>query len=261
MGIGALLLFGCFLLAQYRPRSEIVAVAALGTFLFLSLYPAYIAHRTEMRTAIWRQESMGVRAQAVRRFQQSWSWFDVTNVEHLRAVEERLNQNGLLGAARRRVESGQVQMAAGETIGEAFLALIPRIIWPDKPGFGGSRDLVSRFTGTRFAEGTSVGFTLAMEFYVNFDTWGVVLGFGMCGALLAFFDVRAGRRLVEGNFEGTLLYWVAGQTLVNVGGNLAAIPPGMVGAALLTLAVTRVGLPALGLDPRPLGPRPLPARV
>ncbi len=47
---------------------------------------------------------------------------------------------------------------------------IPRALWPNKPVVGGSGDLVSTYTGIRFADGTSVGIGQVLESFVNFGT-------------------------------------------------------------------------------------------
>lgn len=258
-GITALCTFGCLLLANYRPRLVVLGLALIGGYLFLSLYPAYLASRTRIREAVWGEQSYEVRvATTMENLQSKWEWFNPVDEEHLAAIEQRLNQNSLVGIARRRIERGVVPLARGETVVDAFLSLIPRAIWPDKPAFAGSRGLVTRYTGIRFGETTSVGIGFVMEFYVNFGESGVVLGFFGIGMLLAFADLSAGRCLMRGQFEGCLLYWAAGQTLLLVGGTLAEVPAAALGAILLCLGITRVVLPGVGADPRAM---PLPRLV
>src|SRR5205814_7729697 len=100
---------------------------------------------------------------------------------HRGAIDRRLNQNFLVGAAAASLESGQVEYASGATLGNMIVALIPRAIWPDKPAVGGGGSVVADFTGIEFAEGTSVGAGQVLEFYVNFGTWGVIGGFLLLG--------------------------------------------------------------------------------
>ena len=93
---------------------------------------------------------------------------------------------------RRRTEE---MFARGETIWHAIIAPVPRALWPNKPIVAGSGDLVSRYTGIMFAEGTSVGIGPVMEMYVNFGSAGVFVGFIVIGLFLGYIDFRAGESL------------------------------------------------------------------
>ena len=74
-------------------------------------------------------------------------WFASTNVEDLSALYLRLNQNYFVGLAARRIQEDQVGYLYGRTIWEGVEALVPRVLWPDKPVFGGSGDIVADMTG------------------------------------------------------------------------------------------------------------------
>ena len=93
-------------------------------------------------------------------------------------------------------EDGWAAFAYGATVPP--WALIPRAVWPDKPDVAGSGDIVSEFTGIRFAEGTSVGVGQVMEFYVNFGIPGVLIGFFGLGYLLMWLDQGIMRSLLRG---------------------------------------------------------------
>ena len=99
---------------------------------------------------------------------------------HLFALDQRLNQNYLVGMGVMRHREGEAELLYGATV--PFWALIPRAIWPDKPAVGGGGDLVSQFTGIKFAEGTSVGVGQVLEFYMNFGMPGVLCW--VCGSRL-----------------------------------------------------------------------------
>jgi hypothetical protein len=98
--------------------------------------------------------------------------------------------------------------------------MLPRVLWPEKPVFAGSGDLVSRYTGRRFAEGTSVGVGQVLESYINFGTVGVVLGFLLLGAILTNVHVIARRRLLAGDQQSFVLWFVVGTAMLRPGGSL-----------------------------------------
>src|SRR5262249_2584933 len=149
-------------------------------------------------------------------------------------------QNLMIGKAVRRTSGGIVAFAEGETLGNSFLALIPRVVWPDKPQWAGSGSLVSRFTGLKFARGTSVGIGHVMELYVNFGTTGVLVGYLVLGTVLGVIDLVSGRHLAAGRWEQFALWYMAGLPMLNVGGNFAETTAAVVGGLLLCLFVSRM---------------------
>jgi hypothetical protein len=78
--------------------------------------------------------------------------------------------------------------ANGSTLEEVFIAVIPRLFWPDKPYQLGGSSFVSRFTGIPFDDKTSVAVTYLFEFYVNFGIWGVVIGMFLLGLLFGWLE-------------------------------------------------------------------------
>ena len=88
---------------------------------------------------------------------------------------------------------------------QAVIAMVPRLIWPDKPIEAGSGGLVAKFTGMDFANGTSVGVGPVMELYANFGTPAVVIGFILLGIIVKSLDVMAGILLATGTGMGSPL--------------------------------------------------------
>jgi hypothetical protein len=225
-------------------RRTVLIGGPLLAFACLSLWTVYSGVRNEIRVAVWGDQAMEARMNVTSSgLSKNWSWFDFGNAEHLGSIEGRLNQNHLVGAARREIESGRVEQANGETMWNAVIALVPRAIWPEKPSFAGSGTLVTRFTGIQFASSTSVGIGHVMEFYVNFGEAGVFLGFVALGAVLAGLDLKAGMYLRSGYQEGFLLCYVPGLTFLLAGGTLAETPPAAVGSVVLCLVMTRYVFP------------------
>jgi hypothetical protein len=244
-GINAVFILCAFVAVSGVPRRTVLIGGSLLGFGLLSVWAVYMGVRSQIRDSVWGNEALGQRAAVVStNVQNHWEWFSFADNSQLGKIDERLNQNSLLGAAVRELESGHVKFAQGETLENMLIALIPRVFWPDKPIFAGSGTLVTRFTGIEFSYGTSVGIGHVMELYVNFGKPGVFFGFVAIGMLLSVLDIAAAEYLYLGKFEEFLLCFVAGTTLLTVGGVLAESPPAFVGSTALTLLVTRVFVPA-----------------
>ena len=59
-----------------------------------------------------------------------------------------------------------------------------------------------------------------MEFYVNFGTLGVIVGFLVMGVLVTAMDAAAAERLAMNNLHGFALWFLPGISLLQVGGSL-----------------------------------------
>jgi len=129
--------------------------------------------------------------------------------------------------------------ARGDTLWDALLALIPRALWPEKPITAGSGNLVSRYTGIDFASGTSVGVGQVMEFYLNFGTPGVLIGFIIMGVLVTAFDWQAAERLARNDLRGFVLWFLPGIALLQVNGQLVEITASAAASLVVALVVNR----------------------
>jgi hypothetical protein len=192
----------------------------------------------EIRATVWGEQSFEDRFDRISKTVTTFEWFDPGNFEHLQRIDARLNQNFLVGAAV--YQLGQTQnFARGDTLWDALLALIPRAIWPEKPITAGSGNLVSRYTGIDFASGTSVGVGQVMEFYLNFGTPGVVIGFIIMGVLVTAFDWQAAERLARNDLHGFVLWFLPGIALLQVGGQLVEITASAAASLVVALLVNR----------------------
>jgi hypothetical protein len=260
LAVNILITFGAFIVVYYHPRIASLAGAVVASFVGLSLYSAYMAARTDIREVVWGGKGFDERLNVTSTtLQRQWAWANFGEQRQLEFIEDRLNQNTLVGAARIQMEAHMVPFAEGETFVNALIALIPRIIWPDKPQFAGSGKLVTRFTGITFAEGTAVGIGHVMELYVNYGENGVLIGYILMGAALSFLDSRSARHLRAGDTEGFLLYFLPGQQLLVVIGNFAEMTAAVLGSVILCILFTRFLFPAwvrrfpLGDGPQPEG--------
>jgi len=221
------------LFAQSKRKVAYVFAAPVVFFIGLSVFVNYMAARDELRQLVWyEQASLGDRLQRIADVFVNFEWLDLSNSRHREAIDRRLNQNFLVGAAAARLESGQVEYASGATLGDMIVALVPRVIWPDKPAVGGGGSVAHDFTGIEFAEGTSVGAGQVLEFYVNFGTWGVIGGFLLFGCLIGRMDLLAIRYLRQGQQTRFVFWFMMGLTLLNPGGNLREVVVGVAGSAV-----------------------------
>jgi hypothetical protein len=224
IGYGAVasLIVLTFIVSFVRLRLKLVAAGLVLVYLGLSFYVSYMRDRSEIREVVWGGQPLQSRIERVFTTLSTLEWFDPWDESHLLRVDQRLNQNFLAGVAVHQLsESGDY--AYGETIWQALMALIPRALWPEKPVVAGSMGLVSRYTGIPFAEGTSVGIGQVMEFYINFGTMGVVLGFLILGVIITLIDSTAAQRLLQRDWQGFALWYLVGISFLQVGGSLVEV--------------------------------------
>jgi hypothetical protein len=182
-------------------------------FLGLSVFVTYFGQRDEIRSVTWDPNAgMLQRLDKVSVLVTDFQLLDLSNEKHLYALDQRLNQNFLVGIGVMRHREGEAELWYGATV--ALWALIPRAIWPDKPSVGGGQDLVSQFTGITFAQGTSVGVGQVLEFYMNFGMPGVLAGFAVLGFILMRLDQGVMRALAMRNIHGVVQLVLPGLALL-----------------------------------------------
>jgi len=228
---------------RWRPRAIIAGL--LLAYLGMSFYVTYMRDRNEIRAVVWGGEDLAARAGQLYRTVSTTEWFDPWEPAHRLRIEDRLNQNLLVGKAASRFESRAQDFAAGETLWQALIAFIPRALWPEKPVVAGSMGLVSAYTGTVFARGTSVGMGQVFEFYINFGTLGVFLGFVILGTMIGVVDMVAAARLARGDWQVFALWYLPGLALLQVGGSLVEVTASAGAAILAAILVNRLFLPEL----------------
>jgi hypothetical protein len=203
-------------------------------FLGLSLFVTYYQQREDIRGVVWN-ETAGImqRLDRVSTLVTDFQLFDLSNAKHLRALDERLNQNYLVGVGVMQHEAGETQLSYGSTV--PLWAFIPRAIWPDKPSVGGGQELVEQFTGIKFGENTSVGAGQVLEFYMNFGMPGVLTGFTVLGFILMRLDQKVMRGLAVRNINGVIYGVLPGLALLQPLGNLLEILVAVTAAIITSL--------------------------
>jgi hypothetical protein len=223
-----------FVIARRRIWFYLATPAVI--FLGLSLFVTYFHQRDDIRNVVWYQNAGIVqRMDRVSKLVTEFQLLDLSNEQHLFALDERLNQNCLVGAGVLWHRQGLSELWYGATV--PLWAIIPRALWPDKPPVGGSGDLVTQFTGATFAEGTSVGVGQVLEFYMNFGMAGVLIGFAGFGFILMRLDQAVMRELAVSNIHGVVQRVLPGLALLAPLGSLieilVAVVAAMVAAHLL----------------------------
>jgi hypothetical protein len=239
-----------FLFVISRRRIWFYVAAPPVVFLGLSLFVTYMGQRTGIREFLG-EEQAGLlnRLDRVSSIITEFELLDLSSATQVTVLDGRLNQNGLVGAGVMNHEDGGAPFRYGLTI--PLWALIPRAVWPEKPEVGGGGDVVSDFTGTRFAEGTSVGTGQVLEFYMNFGIPGVLIGFLGLGYLLMQLDQGIMRSLAADDMRGLLLRAMPGLTLLQPGGNLLEILVACVAAYVAAYLVISLKFFNVPLAPRP----------
>lgn len=222
-GVSAVVEVGSFVLRFIRIRPWSIPVGMIMFWLALSFYVSYMQARSDIRSAVWGGASMAERVRVVGNQNKRAELFDPTNVKHLYLIDERINQNALVGRAALRIHHSNATFADGESLWIAAIAWIPRAIWPSKPIVAGSLDFADRYTGLTFAKSTSVGIGQAMEFYANFGFPGVFFGFMALGVFIRYFDLAAGDHLRVGYYWDYVRYHLIGISALQPGGMFAEV--------------------------------------
>jgi ABC-type Fe3+ transport system permease subunit len=81
---------------------------------------------------------------------------------------------------------------------------------------------------------------LVFEFYVNFGTYGVIVGMLIVGLLVGYADRRAGAELRWGTDMAFARWFLIGTFLIVVGASLIEVVPGIALAMAWTIGLKRL---------------------
>jgi len=206
---------------------HLVRLGILGVvlgYIALSVMVTYFINRGEIRGAVWGGAEFDTRLEVVgSSFLDDFQWFDVQNITHLLVIDGRMGLNYLTGLSVHQLENNYVEYAYGQTITDAFLAVVPRAIWPDKPVVTGGSDNVAQYTGLTFARGTTVSMGYVMEMFINFGTSGVIGGFLILGILLRLLGSGVEVALQQKQNMKFAAYLVAGLGVALIGNEIAVL--------------------------------------
>ena len=229
-GSAAIILVCAALTISTRSYRRVVVGITVFTFLSLSIFVNYFQHRDDIREQVWGGAPLEGRIDSVIDVVRGFEWLDPTNPMQLTALDKRLNQNYFVGLAAQRLRQGQVDYLEGGSVWEGLLSLVPRALWPEKPVFAGSPQIVSKMTGLRLSPTTSFGVGNVMEFEINFGMPGVVVGFFLLGWLIGTLDLRAAVAEGRGDLGGMILFFLPGVALIQPNGSLVELFSGSAAA-------------------------------
>jgi hypothetical protein len=209
-----------------------LALVVVGTSVFLG----YFQKRDDIRAAVWGHQSTDARISASLGAVQDISVFNPRNPMHLKAFDERLNQNFFAGLAAARIERGDVNYLYGQSLVEGVEAMIPRALWPDKPVTAGSGRIVAKMTGLDLSQDTSFGVGNVMEFEINFGIPGVIVGFLLLGFAIGKLDRLAAAADAVGDLGKTFLFFLPGVAMIQPNGSIVEIMGGAASAVAAGLA-------------------------
>ncbi|MEP6714500.1 MAG: hypothetical protein ABJC09_02935 [Terriglobia bacterium] len=238
-GIIALSTVVLFSAQFFRPRWLLLVSGLIFGYLGLTLYGSYMRDRVANREIVWSGQPLAARVAGFQKTLSTTEWFDFTDPDHLGFVDDRLNQNVLVGNAVTYL-SNTGNYAYGSTLVEAVMNMVPRLIWPSKPTTAGSFGLAARFTGLEFAQGTSVGIGPVIELYGNFGDPGIWIGFFILGALIQAMDTMAGFHLMNGTWLDFANWYLVGISFLNVSGSFVECSAGAVASLALIRSMTYV---------------------
>jgi hypothetical protein len=242
-GIMALSIVLMFILNFYRPRWQLIPVALLILFLGSSFLVTYFRDREQLRQQVWKGNGIEARVEQVWNMVSKFEFFDPSVQRHLEVIDARFNINTIVGMGVNRISTGTIDTVHGETLEEAAMATVPRILWPNKPVKGGSGDLAARFSGLKYPDGTSVGIGNVAEFYFNFGTLGVVFGLCSLGTALRMIDLVAAQKLISGDWVGFFSWFLPGIALIAPQGSLVEVGGCVPSAIILVNLINKFYLP------------------
>jgi hypothetical protein len=229
-GSAAIIIVCSALTISTRSFGRVVVGMTLFIFLGLSIFVNYFEHRGSIRKQVWGGAPLETRIDSVIDTVRDFEWLDPTNRKHLISLDQRLNQNYFIGLAAERIQQGQVDYLKGESIWEGVLSLVPRALWPEKPVFGGSPQIVAKMTGVRLDPTSSFGVGNVMEFQINFGIPGVVIGFFVLGWLIGTLDVKAVVAERRGDLGRLILFFLPCVALIKPEGSIVEITGGSAAA-------------------------------
>jgi len=225
-GATAALVVVCTLAVTARGYWRVFVAIGLIGYMGLSLFSNYFQARERIREAVWYGTSVERRIGAISEIFTQWKFFDTSDKIVSVGLDLRLNQNYFVGLSAQNLANGSVPYLNGRSVSEAFLALVPRAIWPDKPVTAGSPQIVANMTGLKLAAGTSFGVGNVMEFYINFGMLGLVGGFLILGWLFGRLDMRAALAEARRDYPAAMLFFLPCVALIQPLGSMVELVGG-----------------------------------
>lgn len=205
-----------FLSNFYKFNFRYLIIIMIGIYVGLSFYQSYLRDRGDIRDLVWGGASITERVEQLNYTITNFELFDPFDYQHLDRINDRLNQNWIVGKSVEYMQGGGEEYAKGGTIIQSFYNVIPRVIWKNKPTFAGDTSRVEKYTGLTFSKSTSVGMPQVMEFYINFAVYSVVIGFFIVGIIFSYFDYKSFTYLHNRQFDKIVYYFLPALAFMRV---------------------------------------------
>lgn len=202
-----------FLLIRSFWRSAGTVIAT--GLVMMTAFVNYFVNRDAIRATVWGGADFSERLSTVANAFRNSRVLDLNDPSQIMAIDQRLNQNYFVGVAVERIEVGRADYLYGQSLIDGFLALIPRVIWPDKPQ-AGSGNLLRDATGmwSQLSDNASWGVGNVMELYINLGWVGIVVGMALLGYFLAQLDRYAFNRIEEHKYTLIITSYLVGIALI-----------------------------------------------
>lgn len=204
-GVDTVVMSASVLLLVVRSHLKIALSIALIWVVGISVFVTYFTVREDIRDVVWGGGTLEERVSESTRIITEFQLVDLENPEHTDALHQRLNQNFYVGLAAMRLDREIVDYYRGRTFWEGLISLIPRLIWPEKPVYGGSPRIINDMAGFHVNENSSFGVGNVMEFYINYGIPSLIIGFVFLGFILGSLDRIAATAYIEGNHKKLML--------------------------------------------------------
>jgi len=221
-GTSAAMAVWMLVLRFFRPRWLSIILIVSIVFIGVSTFVNWTAYRDYIRKGAWGNAPIKERLTRIVEVAKISEVFNSQSQQHLESLDARLNQGDFVGKAMAHTGT-KVPFAGWNTAWIATTAWIPRIIWPTKPKYGGSGNLVTFYTGQPLSETSSFGVGQVLEFYVSAGFPTVILGFLVLGYSLSFIDVRAASHLRNGDYWNLTRWILPSLGLIQPNGALGEI--------------------------------------
>jgi hypothetical protein len=153
------------------------------------------------------------------------------------AIMFRVDMTDIL-AAQVRYQPSVEPYAQGETLLPILYAVIPRVLWSDKPVIVGGNSFVARFTGLHWDSATSVGLPYPFELYANGGPLLVIFGLGAIGFVCGKLELRLLRP--QKSLGGFWALALVTAVLTEGGERTDTVVPALVASALAAYALGMV---------------------
>ncbi|MCX6907910.1 MAG: hypothetical protein NTY01_07700 [Verrucomicrobia bacterium] len=206
-------------------KSHLRAYTVLALFSLLSfhVFLSYIQKRSDFRETARQGAGLEERVARAARMFTDLEWFNPSNPGQLNGLDMRLNQSQFVGMAFANIKSGHVDFLHGRSVWEGLQAMVPRMLWPDKPHFAGSSQIIREVSGFAVNETTTYGVGQVLELYANFGVSGIVFGLLLFGFAYGWIDRKVVVTLQNGDLGGVFVWFLMGVAILTPLGSIAEV--------------------------------------